>query len=221
MNLTKLALFFFIIFISINLNSQSVEDIIADELCDCIKTKEITELEKIDLCLADIILSNEINLLKEFRVKTMDSIPQDVFIRIASKMTKQCSYLFNFVEPIKDKISNNNTLNCSELVDGNYYYLIPSYENRKVMDTTFVNINNHSWEEKMQKTNTYSNLKFLKKSDCEFSLEFIESDDDIKKNFSKKGDVYNYKIVGTTLNSLFLEIEMGKRKSYFELIKLK
>lgn len=39
---------------------------------------------------------------------------------------------------------------------------------------------------------TYSKLKFISKKDGEFDLEFIESNNEIRKNFSIKGDIYNY-----------------------------
>lgn len=41
---------------------------------------------------------------------------------------------------------------------------------------------------------TFSKLYFSWKNDCEFELEFIESNNAVKKNLSIKGDIYSYGI---------------------------
>jgi len=42
---------------------------------------------------------------------------------------------------------------------------------------------------------TYSKLRFEWVSACEFEIEFLESNNRIRKNFSKPGDKYRYQIV--------------------------
>ena len=42
---------------------------------------------------------------------------------------------------------------------------------------------------------TYSRLNFKWINDCEFELEFIESNNETRKNLSKVGDVYSYEII--------------------------
>ncbi len=45
------------------------------------------------------------------------------------------------------------------------------------------------------KDGTYSKLKFEWLGDCEFELEFIESNNESRKSFSKPGDKYIYQIL--------------------------
>lgn len=56
-----------------------------------------------------------------------------------------------------------------------------------------VTLNNNLWTEKFS-DNTFSKLHYRKKSNCEFELEFIESDNISRRNLSIKGDKYLYKI---------------------------
>jgi hypothetical protein len=42
---------------------------------------------------------------------------------------------------------------------------------------------------------TYSRLKFRWTGDCSFEIEFIESNNVVRRNFSQPGDVYRYQVV--------------------------
>ncbi|MFN7261174.1 MAG: hypothetical protein ACK5TU_14835 [Cyclobacteriaceae bacterium] len=61
-------------------------------------------------------------------------------------------------------------------------------------DTVNLSIENGIWIDRF-KDGTYSKLKFIWVSDCEFDIEFIESDNRLRKNFSKPGDKYRYQII--------------------------
>ena len=54
-----------------------------------------------------------------------------------------------------------------------------------------VTIGNNFWEETFE-DGTQSKLSFIPKNNCEFDLNFIESNNEMRKNFSVSGDVYNY-----------------------------
>lgn len=66
-----------------------------------------------------------------------------------------------------------------------WYYIMPEG------DKVSVNINNGFWIETFE-DGTYSKLKYSRLSDCEFMIEFIESNHHIRKNLSNKGDKYYY-----------------------------
>jgi hypothetical protein len=61
-------------------------------------------------------------------------------------------------------------------------------------DTVNLSIKNGFWIDRFE-DGTYSKLKFNWISDCEFDIEFIESDNQSRKNFSKPGDKYRYQII--------------------------
>jgi hypothetical protein len=69
-----------------------------------------------------------------------------------------------------------------------FYYIEPN-ENKK----TAVTIENGIWLENFA-DGTYSKLNFQWTSDCEFEIEFIESNNVARKNLSHKGDKYQYGI---------------------------
>ena len=52
-------------------------------------------------------------------------------------------------------------------------------------------ITENSWKETFE-DGTISLLSFHKTSNCEFELEFIESNNELRKNFSVTGDKYQY-----------------------------
>jgi hypothetical protein len=61
-------------------------------------------------------------------------------------------------------------------------------------DTVVLHIENGYWTDRF-KNGTYSKLKFNWIGDCEFEIEFVESNNYIRKNLSKPGDKYRYQIL--------------------------
>lgn len=61
-------------------------------------------------------------------------------------------------------------------------------------DKVVVEIKNQYWTDHFL-DGTYSKLKFKWIDDCEFELEFIESNNESRMNMSIKGDIYVYRII--------------------------
>jgi hypothetical protein len=94
-------------------------------------------------------------------------------------------------EPPKSTVKKKE---CRTLTDNTQFFY---YEgDGKLVDLT---IKNGLYEETFE-DGTYSRLTFKWVSDCEFELTFIESNHSIRKNLSKKDDVYHYSIYGTTVD---------------------
>jgi hypothetical protein len=92
--------------------------------------------------------------------------------------------------------SNIQKKDCKKLTAiKKFYYL--EQDGKKV----HVTIDNGKWIEKFE-DGTYSNLNFKWTSDCEFEIEFIESNNNMRKNLSFKGDKYNYVLYETKDNDL-------------------
>lgn len=72
----------------------------------------------------------------------------------------------------------------------------------------------------MKNGRTYALLHIKWKDNCEFDLTFKESNDPMKKEFSKSGDVYEYEILTNTSESVFLKTTWMDRSYQFELIKI-
>jgi len=61
-------------------------------------------------------------------------------------------------------------------------------------DSVQVEIANGFWIDHF-KDGTYSKLKFRWMTDCEFEIEFVQSNNDSRRNLSKPGDKYRYTLV--------------------------
>jgi hypothetical protein len=64
-------------------------------------------------------------------------------------------------------------------------------------DTVHVTISNGIWTDHFV-DGTTSTLKFKWITDCEFQIEFIESNNEVRKNYSRPGDKYAYQVLGKT-----------------------
>ena len=83
---------------------------------------------------------------------------------------------------LNDKTCKNFFKNYS------YKYLEPNG------DIVELEIKDNYWIDHF-KDGTYSKLNLIKISSCEFDIEFIESNNELRKNFSKEGDTFRYQIL--------------------------
>lgn len=135
---------------------------------------------------------------KKFNITSQtvaDSIGDKVFFRLQkncksfldllNRLEKNKSDWIILTQKPKSKISKKDYIDF--FTGGKYYY--------KEYDGKLVNVvmTSNSWTETFE-DNTTSKLLIHPKNNCEFELEFIESDNKIRKNFSTKGDLYNYGI---------------------------
>ncbi|GAB4027328.1 hypothetical protein [Spirosoma koreense] len=82
---------------------------------------------------------------------------------------------------------------------GNYFY----YDDKG--DTVQLAIQDGYWVDKF-KDDTYSKLKFYWIGDCEFEIEFIESNNRLRKNYNRPGDKYRYQILTKEKNYYILSV---------------
>jgi hypothetical protein len=114
--------------------------------------------------------------------------------------------MLNRKSPAKDGVSlveerpktKLNKKDCQKFFDRKDYWYI---ENNG--DTTNLKIENGLWIDKF-KDGTFSKLRVKRTSDCTFEIEFIESNNVTRKNFSRPGDKYIYQII-------------NKEKNYYEM----
>jgi hypothetical protein len=79
---------------------------------------------------------------------------------------------------------------CRDFLRYTKYYYIEA----NGIDTILVKITNGIYMETMP-DGTYSKLKFYWQSASEFTIEFIESNNRVRKNYSRKGEKYNYELI--------------------------
>ena len=134
---------------------------------------------------------------------------EEIGNKLGAKMVKECDYVLdNFPSGIvgnKEKVTKEPDLNCEDLKKGDFYYVNKRTETG-ISDTTFVTISNDVFLERMKNGRTYSLLNIEWKEDCKFSLKFKESNDPMKKEISRPGDIYEYEILTNGEKSVFLNV---------------
>lgn len=80
-------------------------------------------------------------------------------------------------------------------------------------ETTRVNLDKKYWTEHFS-DNTSSKLYISWTSDIDFELKFIKSNNVTRKNFSKKGDVYNYKVISKEENYYWVMVRVPEQSGH-------
>jgi hypothetical protein len=75
-------------------------------------------------------------------------------------------------------------------------------------DTVHLQIKNGYWIDSFE-DGTYSKLKFTWLKNCEFELSFIKSNNRIRRNFSKHGDLYKYQVLNKNDNYYDMSVEIA------------
>ncbi|MBG26779.1 MULTISPECIES: hypothetical protein [Croceibacter] len=210
---------------SYNLSAQDIIEKLSKKLCKCIEKQEVKNANEIGPCFEDLLINNWKEIKEHYKAETMEDINmEEVGNKIGAKMIKECPYVLdNFPSGVvgdKEKVDKQPDLNCEDLKKGDFYYLTERPESG-IVDTTFVTISNDMFLERMKSGKTYSLLNIKWKENCEFDLLFKESNDPMKKEFSKNGDVYEYEILTNSSESVFLKTTWMDRSYQFELIKIK
>lgn len=210
---------------SYNLSAQDIIDKLTKELCKCIEKQETKTTNDIGPCYEDLLINNLKEIKKFYKTDTLEDIDfEQIGNKIGVKMVKECPYVLdNFPSGVvgdQEKVDKQPDLNCEDLKKGDFYYLTERPIDG-IKDTTFVTISNDMFLERMRAGKTYSLLNIKWKDNCEFDLIFNESNDPMKKEFSKTGDTYEYEILTNSSESVFLKTTWMNRSYQFELIKLK
>ena len=177
---------------------QSIQQIdsVAMKMCESLASlKEIKE----DVQVTMIFQKHLPDFFDKFNISSQvqaDSIRDKVYYRLQRHCNAFQVILSNLEENksdwkmLKEKPKSEiNKKECSLfLKGGNYYY--------KESDGKIVNvlITENSWKETFE-DGTISLLSLHKTANCEFDLEFIESNNELRRNFSVKGEKYEYGLI--------------------------
>ena len=166
------------------------------EMCKTYKANSDLEGEEREMKMLTIHLEP---YLKTLPVNTIDSVAHSIYIRFQRICPEYKQHLMD-IGFANDKNAGmvivaekpNATISKEELKEFKTKELFTYFDANGIM--TWLEIKNGIWTEKFF-DNTYSKTKFSWISDNQFQLEFIESDNELKKAMSRKGDIYRYEIL--------------------------
>lgn len=191
--------YLFIIFAFFQFNSifsQTIQQIdsVSLKMCETLLglSSDITDEAKLSM-----IVEKHVPSFYEKLNITSQSVADSVSNKIFYRLQRNCKTFVDLLTKTSENKSDWKTLSqkpkseitkkdFSKFLNGGKYYY-------KQYDGDIVNvlITKNSWSETFE-DNTISRLILHPKKDGEFQLEFIESDNLSRKNFSVKGDIYEY-----------------------------
>lgn len=186
-----------LLFISLSARSQKygITDSTLKDMCSTLLSQEsklLPDTERIKSALIKHISP----VLRDLTQSEQNDALDFVYYR-TQRLCKEFKTILNRIEPskgdwvsVEKKPVSNLTKEAYRafLKIGKFYYL------ESMGDTVQVTLQNGLWEDHF-KDGTYSRLKLHWLKDAEFQIEFIESNNIIRKNFSKPGDKYNYQLL--------------------------
>ncbi|HMC84551.1 MAG TPA: hypothetical protein VKI61_03465, partial [Chitinophagaceae bacterium] len=133
-----------------------------------------------------------------------------VFNELLVKNSPKNKYWQTVFERPQSHLKNSDCLEFQEYK--NYKYIEMNG------DTVKLKIDSGFWVDNF-KDGTYSKLKVYWSLDCYFDIEFIESNNNIRKKFSKPGDKFRYTILEKFDNYYLMSVEIVgiKRFSIFKI----
>lgn len=182
-------------------------------------------------------LVQNINLANEIRINTINNshispylakfkdtiVQRKTFEQIFYRLQKDCN---EFVAIFNQKSSESSWVmqkekpqqilsrkQCDDFDKISKYYYVENDGNK-----VEVNLEGNLWTEKFS-DGTFSKLFYRKKGNCEFELEFIESDNISRKNFSVKGEKYVYKLYDEDNQTYSLYTENKGMYFTFKMVK--
>ncbi len=173
----------------------NISDSILDEMCKSLltpKNKLVSDSDRIKGVLIKYISPLILNLNHKEQINVIEL----VFFRM-QRNCKEFKSILERLETNKGDWVKVDEMPVSTLTEESYQEFLKIgkfYYKEYSGDTVHLSIANGIWEDHF-KDDTYSRLKLRWLRDAEFQIEFIESNNLSRKNFSKPGDKYNYKLL--------------------------
>ena len=195
----KTPLTIFILFFSLQVfsqNNREENDVIKEMCIEFSETKNLSDTLRVD----NIYNKYLYPYLLKFERQKAESIGKSLYFRL-QRECEEFSKFLDRIEPQENWTELNempeSQLSESELNEfikkGNFHYLEGNGEK------TIVKIIDGFWIDQFPDKTTSKNKIIWKKNNV-FELEFIESNNEARNGFSRKGDRYYYKIINIENN---------------------
>jgi uncharacterized protein YxeA len=202
----KIILPLILIILPLLLSSQTIHE--RDSLIDimCIELKKSTHLSD-SLRLNAIYLKHFYTYLSTIEENKIDSLATSISFRFQRNCPEYLKILYKMEtekgdwEIVQKEDKPNPVLTKKKCKKFKKHKSLIYYESNG--DKVLVEIKNGFWVDNFI-DGTYSKLKFNWLIDCEFELEFIESNNESRKSISNVGDKYFYEIIDKELSHYIL-----------------
>lgn len=173
--------------------SQQIIDSLANEICTA-----ITEKKSLDD--STRIASSMYGHLEGYIENVPENKRNDFFNSVFIRLQVKCEAFITILH--RNIPKNENWVNVDKMPDSKLskeecleFFKIQNFKYVETSgDTTTLAIKNGYWNDTM-KDGTYSKLKLKKTSDSDFEITFISSNNEIKKNLSRPGEKYYYRLI--------------------------
>ena len=193
--------------------TDAINDSLINEICKTLSSNKD---------LADSIRFREISQKHIYPVviKIDSSKQDDAFEFISARLQRNCNAFKllldrmypnkgDWVREDKKPISSLDKKTCEDFIKIKTYSYLEANG-----DTVHLTIENNFWEDHFL-DGTYSRLKFYWTRDCEFEIEFVESNNETRKNFSRPGDKYKYQILEKDNGYYKLSVEIVGTNQFY------
>jgi len=209
-----------ILIFSSNLKAQlptpSKKDSLINEVCISLKENQLlADTSQIFIVYKDFFRP----FLSEYQEDKRELIAKSLYYR-AQRVCSEFKLLLDRLNPpneyrsikeIPKQIIKNKECKSFKSIT-NFYY------KEHNGDTVNLNISDKYWIDNF-KNGTYSKLKIDWEGDCQFTITFLESNNELRANFSYPGDKYKYTMINKTENYFEVAIEVVGTEQ-MELFKL-
>jgi hypothetical protein len=188
------------------------KDSLINEICKTVKeTKNLSDSAVVFFVYEKHLTPFLLNYSEEQRDEVLDAI----YFRLL-KICPEFHDILNRINPPKGDWkavtgkpkTQLNKKTCRHFLEHKKYFYLESNG-----DTVNLSIDNGFWIDKF-KDGTYSKLIFDWINDCEFDIEFVESDNIKRKNFSKRGDKYRYQILNKNEHYYLMSVAISGTDRY-------
>lgn len=216
----KIILCIIVFHFTINSQSQTLKEIdsISKEFCKYLNTTK--DIQNDDTRINNFYQNKFDVYLENFDAEKVDKIGQQLFYRLQRNCLDFCQ-LLERLHPPKESVNRTKKKPISKLtnleiesfkISNGFNY----FENNG--NKTQVEMVNNYWKEVFSDS-TYSMLKYKWVNDLEFELEFIESNNEIRKAYSVKGDKFIYGVIEKGENYYLISSKI-ENQDHYELFKL-
>ena len=178
----------------ISAQTQEQKDSVINEICKTLRsTAELSDSARV----VNAFAAHVYKFADRFSESHRTELLQGIFFR-AQRLCPQLRVLLAQVSPpagdwkrvVEKPVVKASKRQCRGFLKHEQY----SYLESDGVNSVSVEIKNGVWTEKLPDS-TYSKLIMRWTSDCEFDLEFVESNNSLRKNMSKAGDKYHYSVL--------------------------